>query len=211
MRVLQPHRYEGAQDDLPTKMSGREQYQAAWFHFELTLLFKLTAMIRHTTCISSGSFDRQPQLALKPETEMFDLYIAFVIELNLAPPTKELHVVSIRSVYSTKINDGKEMLQSLINNVGDATGKEDLLTHIRVLSLQKIAIENGQRVLLAAGIQYTDARWKSRYLKIVEVFNDPHAGINGLISSFVKVLQWREKSDWTGYKELGVEKSGSNP
>ncbi|GJZ48097.1 hypothetical protein Tco_0601929, partial [Tanacetum coccineum] len=70
---------------------------------------------------------------------MFDLYIAIVIVLNLAPP-KELHVVPIRSIYSTKINDGKEMLQSLINNVGDATGKEDLLTHI--------AIENGYTKLV---------------------------------------------------------------
>nr|GEV12015.1 cytoplasmic tRNA 2-thiolation protein 2 [Tanacetum cinerariifolium] len=155
------------------------------------------------------------------------------IVLNLAPPAKELHVVPIRSIYSTKINDGKEMLQNLINTVGDATGKEDLLTHLRMLSLQKIAIENGYTKLvlgsctsriachvlaatvkgqgysLAADIQYADARWEVPVvlplrdclmqeinilcnldsLKIVEVFNDSHAGINGLISSFVKVLQ----------------------
>lgn len=60
------------------------------------------------------------------------------IVLNLAPPTKELHVVPIRCIYSTKTNDGKEMLQNLINTVTDATGKEDLLTHLRMMSLQKV-------------------------------------------------------------------------
>lgn len=155
------------------------------------------------------------------------------IVLNLAPPTKELHLVPIRNIYSTKTNDGKEMLQNLINTVTDATGKEDLLTHLRMMSLQKIATENGYTKLvlgsctsriachvlaatvkgqgysLAADIQYADARWEVPVvlplrdclmqeinilcnldsLKIVEVFNDSQAGINGLISSFVKVLQ----------------------
>lgn len=104
--------------------------------------------------------------------------------LNLPPPIKELHVAPIRSLYSTKNSDGKETLKNLINTVSDATGKEDLLAHLRMLLLQKIAIENGYTKLvlgsctsriachvlsatvkgqgysLAADIQYADARWE---------------------------------------------------
>lgn len=160
------------------------------------------------------------------------------IVLNLAPPRKELHVVPIRSIYSTKTSDGREMLKNLVNAVGDATGKEDLLAHLRMLSLQKIAIENGYTKLvlgsctsriachvlaatvkgqgysLAADIQYVDARWEIPVvlplrdclmqelnilcsldsLKIVEVFNDSRANINGLVSSFVKLLQEENSS-----------------
>lgn len=152
---------------------------------------------------------------------------------NLPLPKKELHLVPIRSIYSTKTSDGSETLKNLINTVNDATGKEDLLSHLRMLSLQKIAIENGYTKLvlgsctsriachvltatvkgqgysLAADIQYADARWEVPVvlplrdcliqelnilcnldsLKIVEVFNDSCAGINGLVSSFVKLLQ----------------------
>lgn len=155
------------------------------------------------------------------------------IVFNLPPPTKQLHVVPIRSIYSTKANDGKEILKNLISTVGDATGKEDLLAHLRMLSLQKIATENGyskvvlgsctsriachvlaatvkgQGYSLAADIQYADARWDVPVvlplrdcviqelnilcnldsLKIVEVFNGSLAGINSLVSSFVKLLQ----------------------
>nr|XP_043621322.1 cytoplasmic tRNA 2-thiolation protein 2 [Erigeron canadensis] len=152
---------------------------------------------------------------------------------TLPPPTKELHVVPIRNIFSTKTNDGKEMLKNLMSAVDDVTGKDDLLTHLRMLCLQKIAIENGYTKLvlgsctsriachvlaatvkgqgysLAADIQYADARWEVPVvlplrdcplqelnilcnldsLKIVEIFNESRAGINGLISSFVKILQ----------------------
>ncbi|KAJ9548189.1 hypothetical protein OSB04_020732 [Centaurea solstitialis] len=155
------------------------------------------------------------------------------IVLNLAPPRKELHVAPIRSIYATKTSDGRETLKNLVNTVADATGREDLLTHLRMLCLQKIAIENGYTKLvlgsctsriachvlaatvkgqgysLAADIQYADARWEVPVvlplrdcpmqelnilcsldsLKIVEVVNDSRANINGLISSFVKLLQ----------------------
>ncbi|CAI9297724.1 unnamed protein product [Lactuca saligna] len=152
---------------------------------------------------------------------------------NLSPPKKELHIVPIRNIYSTKTSDGSETLKNLINTVSDATGKEDLLSHLRMLSLQKIAIENGYTKLvlgsctsriachvlaatvkgqgysLAADIQYADARWEIPVvlplrdcliqelnilcsldsLKIVEEFKDSRGGINGLVSSFVKLLQ----------------------
>ncbi|KAK9075855.1 hypothetical protein SSX86_004184 [Deinandra increscens subsp. villosa] len=155
------------------------------------------------------------------------------IVFNLPQPTKELHVAPINHNYATKTNDGEQMLKNLMNSVGDATGKEDLLAHLRMLSLQKIATENGYTKLvlgsctsriachvlaatvkgqgysLAADIQYADARWEVPVvlplrdcqlqelnvlcsldsLKIVEIFNEPCGGINGLVSSFVKVLQ----------------------
>ncbi|XP_071720486.1 cytoplasmic tRNA 2-thiolation protein 2 [Rutidosis leptorrhynchoides] len=152
---------------------------------------------------------------------------------SLPLPTKQLHVAPIRSIYSTNTSDGEELLKNLLNTVSDVTGKEDLVAHLCMLSLQKIAIENGYTKLmlgsctsriachvlaatvkgqgysLAADIQYADARWDVPVvlplrdcplqelkilcnldnLKIVEVFNDFHSGINGLISSFMKTLQ----------------------
>ncbi|KAL2466047.1 Cytoplasmic tRNA 2-thiolation protein 2 [Abeliophyllum distichum] len=156
-----------------------------------------------------------------------------LIVSNLAPPVKQFHVVPTESIYSSDTGAGRHKLMELINSVSDVTGKEDLLEHLRMLSLQKIAVENGYtklvlgtctsriacRVLeatvkgqgysLAADIQYVDARWEIPVvlplrdciseelsmlcsldsLKTVETFQRPHCGINGLISSFVKLLR----------------------
>ncbi|XP_027175609.1 cytoplasmic tRNA 2-thiolation protein 2 [Coffea eugenioides] len=103
---------------------------------------------------------------------------------NLAPPVKEFHVVSTESIYSSDSNNGRNRLKELLNAVADVTGKEDLLVHLRMLALQKVALKNGYtkvllgtctsriacRVLeatvkgqgysLAADIQYVDARWE---------------------------------------------------
>ncbi|KAJ0043509.1 hypothetical protein Pint_17889 [Pistacia integerrima] len=151
----------------------------------------------------------------------------------LAPPAKELHVVPIESTFSSDSFDGRERFKKLLDSVSDATGKEDLLMHLRMLTLQKIASENGyNRVVLGlctsriachvisatvkgqgyslpADIQYVDARWEIPVvlplrdciaqelnmlchlddLQIVELLNGPSTGINGLVSSFVKLLQ----------------------
>ncbi|KAG8380365.1 hypothetical protein BUALT_Bualt06G0007900 [Buddleja alternifolia] len=128
---------------------------------------------------------------------------------------------------------GKDQLTELVAAVSDVTGKEDLLEHLHMLSLQKIAFENGntkivlgtcmsriachvleatvkgQGFSLAADIQYVDARWETLVvlplrdclseelntlcsldsLKTIEVLQQPRSGINGLISSFVQLLQ----------------------
>lgn len=149
---------------------------------------------------------------------------------NLAPPEKAFHVVPIESVYSS---NGRDRLEELLNAVKDVTGKEDLLQHLRMLSLQKNAYENGYTKLLLgsctsriachvisatvkgqgyslpADIQYVDARWEIPVvlplrdclaqelnmlcrldgLKTMEVLNSPHSGINGLVASFVTLLQ----------------------
>ncbi|GLT74473.1 hypothetical protein SLA2020_462680 [Shorea laevis] len=156
-----------------------------------------------------------------------------LIVSNAAPPAKELHVVPIQNICSSDSIDGKIRLENLLDTVSDATGKEDLLIHLRMLSLQKVASDNGyNRILLGtctsriachvisatvkgegyslpADIQYVDCRWKVPIvlplrdclaqelnilchldgLKIVELFKDSGSGINGLVSSFVKLLQ----------------------
>ncbi|KAG2244893.1 hypothetical protein Bca52824_093268 [Brassica carinata] len=94
--------------------------------------------------------------------------------LSMSPPEKDLHVVPIESVFALK----------LLDSVSDETGKEDLLLHLKMLSLQKVASENGYNRLvvgsctsrlashvltatvkgrgysLSADIQHVDARWK---------------------------------------------------
>ncbi|XP_022766665.1 cytoplasmic tRNA 2-thiolation protein 2 isoform X1 [Durio zibethinus] len=152
---------------------------------------------------------------------------------NLAPPSKELYVVPIENIFSSDGFDGKERLKKLLDAVSDDTGKEDLLIHLQLLLLQKVASENGytrvvlgsctsriachvisatvkgQGYSLSADIQYVDSRWEIPVvlplrdcsaqelntlcgldgLKILELLNGPRSGINGLVSSFVKVLQ----------------------
>lgn len=107
-----------------------------------------------------------------------------LIVSNLSPPTKELHVVPIESIFCSNPCDGRERFKKLVDSVSDATGKEDLLLQLRMLSLQKFASENGyNRLLLGlctsriachvitatvkgrgyslpADIQYADARWE---------------------------------------------------
>ncbi|XP_031478497.1 cytoplasmic tRNA 2-thiolation protein 2 [Nymphaea colorata] len=108
-----------------------------------------------------------------------------LIVSNLAPPVKTVHVLSIGSVCSENFDelDGRSRLSELLHFVGDATGKEDFLQYLRMLALQKIAMENGYTKLvlglctsklachvisatvkgqgysLPADVQYVDARW----------------------------------------------------
>ncbi|KAG6771282.1 hypothetical protein POTOM_022630 [Populus tomentosa] len=204
---------------------------------------------------------------------------------NLAPPTKQLHVVPIENIYASDSSDGKDRLTKLLDAVNDATGKEDLLLHLRMMALQKVASQNGYNRLilgsctsriachvlaatvkktgipkaisnkpstkgflfyelitftnlpldltgkamlrqmegwenegrgysLSADIQYVDARWEVPVvlplrdctsqelnllchldgLKTLQPFDSPPSGINGLISSFVNVLQEENSS-----------------
>ncbi|XP_011048047.1 PREDICTED: cytoplasmic tRNA 2-thiolation protein 2 [Populus euphratica] len=157
---------------------------------------------------------------------------------NLAPPAKQLHVVPIENIYASDSIDGKDRLTKLLDAVNDATGKEDLLLHLRMLALQKVASQNGYNRLilgsctsriachvlaatvkgqgysLSADIQYVDARWEIPVvlplrdctsqelnllchldgLKTLQPFDRPPSGINGLISSFVNVLQEENSS-----------------
>ncbi|KAK2997713.1 hypothetical protein RJ639_025559 [Escallonia herrerae] len=71
-----------------------------------------------------------------------------LIVTNLAPPRKKFHVVRIESVYSSDCCNGRDRLKELLNAVSDVTGREDLLVHLRMLCLQKIALENGYTKLV---------------------------------------------------------------
>lgn len=103
---------------------------------------------------------------------------------DLDPPCKQLHVVPIEDVYSLDSVEGKNKLKELLLTITDATGKEDFLHHLRMCSLQKIALDNkysklvlgsctstiarqiisstvkGQGYSLPADLQYIDARWE---------------------------------------------------
>ncbi|KAF9612858.1 hypothetical protein IFM89_004268 [Coptis chinensis] len=105
-----------------------------------------------------------------------------MIVSSLAPPRKELHIMPIQTILSD--DDDVNRLKELLLTVTDVTGKEDLLLHLRMLCLQKVALENnynklilgsctsriachvlsatvkGQGYSLPADIQYADARWE---------------------------------------------------
>ncbi|XP_057784468.1 cytoplasmic tRNA 2-thiolation protein 2 [Salvia miltiorrhiza] len=156
-----------------------------------------------------------------------------LIVSNLSPPAKQFFIIPTESVFSPDLAVGRDSLTRLGDAVSDLTGKEDLIKHLRMLCLQKAALDNGytkivlgtctsriachvleatvkgQGFSLAADIQYIDARWKVPVvlplrdclseelnmlcsldsLKTVEASQQARAGINGLISSFVKLLQ----------------------
>ncbi|XP_010536129.1 PREDICTED: cytoplasmic tRNA 2-thiolation protein 2 [Tarenaya hassleriana] len=151
---------------------------------------------------------------------------------SLSPPAKHLHVVPIESVFGLDSAEARDRLQKLLDSVSDDTGMEDLLLHLRMLCLQKVASESaynrlilgsctsriashvlsatvkGRGYSLSADIQHVDARWKVPVvlplrdcvaqelnrlcrldsLQIVKL-GHPHSGINGLVSSFVALLQ----------------------
>lgn len=77
------------------------------------------------SAVSSDDFDRA--------IEKMKLIVS-----DLAPPVKQFHVVPAEAIYSLKAGDAKDRLNELINSVSDVTGKEDLLEHLRMLSLQKV-------------------------------------------------------------------------
>jgi cytoplasmic tRNA 2-thiolation protein 2 len=49
---------------------------------------------------------------------------------GLSPPSKDLHILPIENVFPS---DSRK----LVDSIADATGREDLLRHLRMLSLQK--------------------------------------------------------------------------
>lgn len=57
---------------------------------------------------------------------------------SLSPPAKNLHVVPIESVFGSDSLEARDRLVKLLDSVADDTGKEDLLQHLKMLSLQKV-------------------------------------------------------------------------
>ncbi|KAL0915835.1 hypothetical protein M5K25_013294 [Dendrobium thyrsiflorum] len=103
---------------------------------------------------------------------------------ELAPAQKELHVTSMEGLFCKNFDDGRRCLNELLDSITDATGKEDFTQYLRMLSLQKIALDNnytklllgscaskmarliisatvkGQGFSLPANLQYVDSRWE---------------------------------------------------
>lgn len=103
---------------------------------------------------------------------------------ELLPPEKKLYVAPIEGIYSSNFTNGRDRFKELLNATTDATGREDLILYLRMLSLLKIAVENGytklvlgtctsriarhvisatvkgQGYALPADIQCVDARWE---------------------------------------------------
>lgn len=57
---------------------------------------------------------------------------------TLSPAEKELHIASIEDICSVGSDDGRTRLKILLDSVTDATGKEDFLEYLRMLSLQQV-------------------------------------------------------------------------
>ncbi|CAI0375019.1 unnamed protein product [Linum tenue] len=114
--------------------------------------------------------------------------------LELAPPVKQFHVVPSVSLYSSGSSDEKDRLMKLIGAVDDVTGKDDFLMHLRMWALQKVASENGYTKLVLGLCTskiacHVIAATVKGSLKTLQLVNDHPSGINGLISSFVRLLQ----------------------
>lgn len=60
--------------------------------------------------------------------------------LSMSPPEKDLHVVPIESVFGSESVEARGRLVKLLDSVSDETGKEDLLLHLKMLSLQKVCL-----------------------------------------------------------------------
>lgn len=74
-----------------------------------------------------------------PEIDRIFKHIKLIVS-SLVPGHKNLHIAPIEDVCSMGSDDGTTRLNELLNSVTDATGKEDFLDHLCMLSLQKVLI-----------------------------------------------------------------------
>lgn len=58
---------------------------------------------------------------------------------KLTPPHKELHIIPIENICSSSEN-GSSRLNELLEMITDATGKDDFLHYLRMLSFQKVLL-----------------------------------------------------------------------
>ncbi|KAG0466183.1 hypothetical protein HPP92_017763 [Vanilla planifolia] len=101
---------------------------------------------------------------------------------ELGHALQELHIAPIETAFCKDLVDGQNCLRQLLDNITDASGKEDFVQYLRMLSLQKIAVDNkytkvvlgsctskmahqiisatvkGQGFALPADLQYVDTR-----------------------------------------------------
>ncbi|XP_062202996.1 cytoplasmic tRNA 2-thiolation protein 2-like [Phragmites australis] len=129
--------------------------------------------------------DESSVLSLKPqweiETAIEDIR-AIVSSLSLGD--KAVHIAPLEDVFSSGSEDGEGRLREVVGMIDDETGRDDFLRWLRMLLLQKIALENGytkimlgscasgiachvlsatvkgQGYSLPADVQYVDTRWE---------------------------------------------------
>lgn len=132
-----------------------------------------------------AAFVDESILSSKPRHEV-ELAIEDIksIVSSLLPADKAMHIAPLEDVFSTESVDGEGRLRELVGMVDDDTGREDFLRCLRMLALQKIALENGytkimlgscasaiachvlsatvkgQGYSLPADVQYVDTRWE---------------------------------------------------
>ncbi|XP_020093022.1 cytoplasmic tRNA 2-thiolation protein 2 [Ananas comosus] len=107
-----------------------------------------------------------------------------LIVSSISSVYKGIHIKPIENICSSDSKDGRSRLSELLDMITDNTGKEDFLQYLRMLSLQKIALENGYSKLilgsctsaiachvisatvkgqgysLPADVHYVDTRWE---------------------------------------------------
>ncbi|KAL5226200.1 hypothetical protein ABZP36_012839 [Zizania latifolia] len=131
------------------------------------------------------AFVDESVLCSKPKQEI-DMAIEDIksIVSSLSVGIKAMHITPLEDVFSMASKDGEGRLREVVDMIDDDTGREDFLRCLRMLSLQKIALENGyakimlgscasaiachvlsatvkgQGYSLPADVQYVDTRWE---------------------------------------------------
>ncbi|CAL5092697.1 unnamed protein product [Urochloa decumbens] len=131
------------------------------------------------------AFVNESALSARPEheTEMATGDIKSIVS-SLAPGEKKVHVAPLEDVFSYGSEDKAARLKEVVGMIDDETGRDDFIQCLRMLSLQKIALENGytkimlgtcasgiachvlsatvkgQGYSLPADVQYVDTRWE---------------------------------------------------
>ncbi|CAN6348268.1 unnamed protein product [Urochloa humidicola] len=117
------------------------------------------------------------------ETEMAIGDIKLIVS-SLSPGDMKVHVAPLEDVFSSGSEDKVARLKEVVGMINDETGRDDFIQCLRILSLQKIALENGytkimlgtcasgiachvlsatvkgQGYSLPADVQYVDTRWE---------------------------------------------------
>ncbi|PAN21612.1 hypothetical protein PAHAL_3G479900 [Panicum hallii] len=130
-------------------------------------------------------FVDESALSVRPEheTETATEDIKSIVS-SLSPGNKQVHFAPLEDVFSSGSKDKAARLKEVLGMIDDETGRDDFVQCLRMLSLQKIALENGytkimlgtcasgiachvlsatvkgQGYSLPADVQYVDTRWE---------------------------------------------------
>lgn len=131
------------------------------------------------------AFVDESVLSARPELEI-DMAIEDIksIVSSLSPRNKKVHVAPLQDVFLSGSGADAARLKEVVSMIDDETGRDDFVRCLRMLSLQKIALEKGytkimlgtcasgiachvlsatvkgQGYSLPADVQYVDTRWE---------------------------------------------------